>query len=200
MEDIITIPTPVYRAFKPLIVAHGKADPSKRCSEFVRLGVTAYDFTLTYSDTFILIKAQWPKPKDMGNAREGWYTYLEKYEYEDLLGNAKAGFRVPIVGIGVCPFHHDLLSEQTIQNLIELHPKKGSRKGLAPSSIRSVNPYHMERVTKALLQMCKNGGPDGFNAPYTIDLGTSEVGPILMTAFTKRHTLTVTALVMPVRR
>ena len=81
MLESFVIPAPVFRAYKPLIMGKGKAEPSNRIAEFVRLGVTAYDFTLTYSDHIILIHTSWPKPRDMGNACEGWFSYLNKDEF-----------------------------------------------------------------------------------------------------------------------
>lgn len=197
MLDSFAIPATVFRAYKPLIMGKGKASPSNRIAEFVRLGVTAYDFTLTYSDQIILVHTSWPKPKDMGNAHEGWFSYLTKDEFAALPYNPKSGAVSPIFGSGVCPFQRDILRKDAVQTLFDVQePKRDKRK--APTFVKSVNPKHLTRVSKALETMCKGGAAGGYDAAIKLNIGTDELRPLRFDAFVKRDMLTIAALVMPV--
>lgn len=198
MLDSFVIPATVFRAYKPLIAGKGKAKPSNRIAEFVRLGVTAYDFTLTYSDQIILVHTSWPKPKDMGNACEGWFSYLTKDEFAALPYSPKSGAVSPIFASGICPFQRDILSKDTVINLFDTRTTKRDKKQL-PTFVRSANPVHLARISKALETMCKGGAVGGFDAPIKLDIGADTLTPLCFDAFVKRDMLTIAALVMPVR-
>lgn len=198
MLDSFVIPATVFRAYKPLITGKGKAKPSNRIAEFVRLGVTAYDFTLTYSDQIILVHTSWPKPKGMGNAHEGWFTYLTKDEFAALPYNSKSGAVSPIFESGICPFQRDILRKETVSNLFEYRAPKRDKKQL-PTFVRSVNPVHLTRISKALETMCKGGAADGFDSPIKFDIGADTLTSLCFDAFVKRDMLTIAALLMPVR-
>ena len=198
MLESFVIPAPVFRAYKPLIMGKGKAEPSNRIAEFVRLGVTAYDFTLTYSDQVILIHTSWPKPRGMGNACEGWFSYLTKDEFAALPYNPKSGAVSPIFESVICPFQRDILSKDTLQNLFNPHVSKRDKKKL-PTFVRSVNPYHLARISKAFETMCKGGAAGGFDQPIKFDIGADTLSSICFDAFVKRDMLTIAALLMPVR-
>lgn len=184
----IAIPNKVFNAFGSLALR--VATPSTRVGEFVRIGVTAYDYTLTYSDTFILIHYAQPKPEDMGSMFEGFYRYLTKAEFAALPAGER-GYHV-FPGIDdldsepyVCPFQHDLLKESLVDSYtVRAQPSK-------TGNVR-VDPFHLTRALKAVSAICAVDGTECMT--LTVQDG---FGPILLVANSESYL--VRGLVMPRR-
>lgn len=189
----IAIPNKVFNAFGSLALR--VATPSTRVGEFVRIGVTAYDYTLTYSDTFILIHYAQPKPEDMGNMFEGFYRYLTKAEFAALPAGDRGYHVFPgldtLDSDSVCPFQHD--------RPFQHDPLKGS---LLDSFINHtqqsktgsvhVDPFHLTRALKAVSAICSVDGTECMT--LTVQDG---FGPILLVA--NSDGWMVRGLVMPRR-
>ena len=200
MTDIITIPASVYRAYKPLIMRKGTARPQQRYSEFVRIGCTAYDFTLTWSDSYVVLRVQWPKPKDWGNAHEGECWYLAKHEYEGMEYTAKYGAKFPIPETWELPFRDDILKDGIIQTFIDLNASSYKEKNVIPCSRKKVSAQLMAKVMRACDTICGKGDHDGMtNAPIGVDFGCNETVPVHIASFVNSIGLTLDALVMPIR-
>lgn len=184
----IAIPNKVFNAFGSLALR--VATPSTRVGEFVRIGVTAYDYTLTYSDTFILIHYAQPKPDGMGNMFEGFYRYLKKSEFAALPAGER-GYHV-FPGLEdldgktyVGPFQHDLLRGSLLESYLNhTHQSK-------TGSVR-VDPFHLTRALKAISAICSVDGTECMSLTVQDDYG-----PILLVANSDAYL--VRGLVMPRR-
>lgn len=203
MPDFITIPAPVYRAVKPLVKPYGSTRMNNRIAEFVRVGITAYDFTLTYSDHFMLIRCAWGKPKDWGNHLEGYFQYLTKEQFADVEYTAKYGARIPIVESSELPFQVDLLRDSATQSFIDLnqgsyHIGKGK---VIPCSSKKFNASRMAKTMQACSRICLHGETDVKvdDAPLTVDFGAGPTVPAYIHAYVRKHDVTLDALVMPLR-
>lgn len=195
MPEIMTIPAPAYRAFKVLPLQKGQADASRRFAEFVRLGVTAYDYTMTFSDGFALLRCAWPKPKEMGNALEGYYAYLTKAEFQRLEYEPKKGAFFPL-DERECPFQRDILSPSAVQFFFDL---TGTAKKTGKIELsKKMNPCILSPVIKALATICKGGEVRGDTA-CTFDIGASSDMPLTIRAYVGREGMSLDAIVMPVR-
>lgn len=194
MADLITIPTPVYRAFKVLPMQKGHAQAKFRYAECVRLGVTAYDFTLTYCDDVLLIRCAWPKPKDMGDAFEGYFAYLTKDEFQRLEYETKKGASFPL-DERECPFQRDILSPTAVQKFFDITAPKTNK----VEYIKCINPKKLQTVTKALATICSKGERYGSDSTCTFDIGASSDMPLKIHSYVHRYDMTVDAIVMPVR-
>lgn len=183
MADLITIPASVYRAFKALF----------RYVEYVRLGVTAYDYTLTYCDGLSLIRCAWPKPKDMGNAFEGYFAYLTKSEFQRLEYDAKKGATFPL-DERECPFQRDILSPSAVQTLFDITEPKSKAE-----FAKRINPKILQTVTRALATICSKGERDGSDSTCVFDIGASSDMPLKIHVYVHRYDMNVDAIVMPVR-
>lgn len=187
-QHSIAIPNKVFNAFGSLALR--VATPSTRVGEFVRIGVTAYDYTLTYSDTFILIHYAQPKPEEMGNMFEGFYRYLTKAEFAALPAGER-GYHV-FPGIDdldsepyVCPFQHDLIGPGLVHNYFDdIDP--------SPCDTLKVDPYHLTRALKAVSAICATDGHEWMQ--LTVQHGYK---PLLLTAYSEAYL--VRGLVMPRR-
>jgi hypothetical protein len=173
---------------------NGHAQAQFRYAEYVRLGVTAYDFTLTYCDGFSLIRCAWPKPKDMGNAFEGYFAYLTKAEFQRLEYEPKKGASFPL-DVRECPFQRDILSPTAVQTFFDITAPKTDKIEL----IKRINPKIMQTVTKALATICSNGAMDGSDSTCTFDIGASSDMPIKIRSYVHRYDMNVDAIIMPVR-
>lgn len=193
MAGLITIPAPIYRAFKALPLQKGHAQPQFRYAEYVRLGATAYDYTLTFSDGFVLIRCSWPKPKDMGNAFEGHYAYLTKAEFQRLEYHVKKGASFPL-DERECPFQRDILSPSAVQTLFEITPPNPSK----VEPIKLMNPCILAPVMKALSTICKGGEVRG-DSVCTFDIGASSYMPLKIHSYVHRYDMNVDVIAMPVR-
>lgn len=194
MPDIITIPAPVYRAFKVLPMQKGRAQAQFRYAEYVRLGVTAYDYTLTYCDGFSLIRCAWPKPKDMGNAFEGYFAYLTKAEFQCLEYEPKKGASFPL-DVRECPFQCDILSPSAVQTFFDITAPKKSKGEFA----KRINPKILQTVTRALATICSKGERGGSDSTCVFDIGAGSDMPLKIHAYVHRYDMNADAIVMPVR-
>jgi hypothetical protein len=194
MADLINIPASVYRAFKVLPMQKGHAQAQFRYAEYVRLGVTAYDFTLTYCDGFSLIRCAWPKPKDMGNAFEGYFAYLTKAEFQRLEYEPKKGASFPL-DVRECPFQRDILSPTAVQTFFDITAPKTDKIELT----KRINPKILQTVTKALATICSKGERDGSDSTCTVDIGASSDTPLKIRSYVHRYDMNVDAIIMPVR-
>lgn len=205
MTDIITIPAPVYRAFKPLIKPAGSTRMHNRVAEFVRVGVTAYDFTLTYSDHFMLIRCSWGKPKEWGNHLEGHFQYLTKEKFANVEYTAKYGAKIAVDESAELPFQADFLRDSAVQSFIDQNQasyKGGAGKGrVIPCSSKKFNASLMAKAMQACNRICLHGETDVKvdDAPLTVDFGASPIVPAYIHAYVRKHDVTLDALVMPLR-
>lgn len=203
MSDFITIPAPVYRAYKPLIKPSGSTRMHNRIAEFVRVGITAYDFTLTYSDHFMLIRCAWGKPKEWGNHLEGYFQYLTKEQFTDVEYTAKYGARIPIVEAPELPFQQDMLKDSCVQSFIDLNQAsyRVAGKHVMPCSSKKFNASLMAKTMQACSRICLHGDTDVKvdDAPLTVDFGASTTVPAYIHAYVRKHDVTLDALVMPLR-
>lgn len=179
----ISFPTKVHSAFASLIVKH--AQPSQRVAEFVRVGVTAYDYTLTYSDTFMLLHYAQPKPKDMGNMFEGFHRYLNKVEWAGLPEGARGCRVFPALDVEEYeePFQHDLLAPLL---------KDGALTGGKGTDTVLCDPHHILRVVRAFDSIC------GLDKDKRMRVSLQADGrPIVLVANSEGYTLR--GIVMPCR-
>jgi len=195
MADLITIPAPIYRAFKSLPLAKGKAEPGARISEFVRVGVTAYAYTLTWSDLRVLIHAAWPKPKELGNTFEGWHLYLSKEEFAALPYDSRKGSELVIFDTPSDPFYRDILAPMNVNTFMDM----GERDKPTPDRVKAVNPCIALPVVKALAAMCKSGDMNGKAAPVKWDFGKTPLSPLRFDVHLYHCEADVSGLIMPVR-
>lgn len=182
MSDCLYIQKSLARAFKVLCVQSGKAPATKRMSEFVRLGCDAYDFTGTWSNSYVLVHCSWPKPKDMGNFGEGWFTYLTKEDMERAFCIGSAKIRTYPLGESNQPFRRDVLSKRQLQSFLDL-PGEGV------ASKKSFSSAQTHLVTNFLKGV-------GFER-YTLSIGGADA-PMMYEAATTDG-LRCAALVMPIR-
>lgn len=201
MSDFITIPAPVYRAFKPLIKPSGYTRMHKRIAEFVRVGITAYDFTLTYSDHFMLIRCAWGKPKDWGNHLEGYFQYLTKEQFTDVEYTAKYGARIPIVEVPELPFQQDMLKNTCVQSFIDMNQAsyRVAGKHVMPCSSKKFNASLMAKTMQACSRICMHGDEQVDDSPLTVDFGADPTVPAYAHAYVRKLDVTLDALVMPLR-
>ena len=200
MQDM-TIPAPIYRAFKTLPQQKGSVKAYDRIAEFIRLGCTAYDFTLTYSNRYIVIHAEWPKPKDMGNEHEGWYRYLDRAAFTRLDYDPKNGATYPITDEPDTTFvGGDILKPGLLDSYLDLanHSQQKRNNGKISLS-KQVNPTYLSTVLKVCATICKGGAKDGTTEGVTLDIGSNPVGPVVVRSYVPKHGLSLTALVMPIR-
>lgn len=203
MSDFITIPAPVYRAFKPLIKPSGSTRMRNRIAEFVRVGITAYDFTLTYSDHFMLIRCAWGKPKDWGNHLEGYFQHLTKEQFASVEYTAKYGARIPIIESPELPFRDDILKDSSVQSFIDLNQGSycATKGKVIPCSSKKFNANLMAKTMQACSRICMHGDPDVKvdDAPLIVDFGAGATVPAYIHAYVRKHDVTLDALVMPLR-
>lgn len=203
MSDIITIPAHVYRAYKPLIKPSGSTRMHNRVAEFVRVGITAYDFTLTYSDHFMLIRCSWGKPKEWGNHLEGHFQYLTKEQFTNVEYTAKYGAKIAVDESAEMPMRVDALSDSGVQTLIDLNQKsyRETKGKVIPCSSKKFNSSLMAKTMQACSRICLHGETDAKvdDAPLTVDFGASPFAPAYIHAYVRKHDVTLDALVMPLR-
>lgn len=203
MPDFITIPAPVYRAVKPLVKPYGSTSMHNRIAEFVRVGITAYDFTLTYSDHFILVRCSWGKPKEWGNHLEGHFQYLTKEQFASVEYTAKYGARIPIADAPELPFRNDMLTDSAVQSFIDLNQAsyRVPGKHVMPCSSKKFNASLMAKTMQACSRICLHGETDVKvdDAPLTVDFGAGPTVPAYIHAYVRKHDVTLDALVMPLR-
>ncbi len=189
MHDFITIPPRVYRAFKRLPMKEHTAKSTQRYAEFVRLAVTAYDFTLTYSDSYFLVRCEWPKPKTWGNDREDMFWYLTKTEFANLGKGVE--FKVP--ECSVSPFAGgDILSDSAINRLLDL--TADTYKSRMPQSAKAkyVDARYLAQLTRTIDMILSE------DRNVRIDFGCASYAPVVMAASDKQFH--VYGLVMPIRK
>lgn len=201
MYEFINIPAPVYRAYKPLIKASGSTRMHNRIAEFVRVGITAYDFTLTYSDHFMLIRCAWGKPKDWGNHLEGYFQYLTKEQFADVEYTAKYGARVPIVEASEYPFQSDTLKDSSVQSFIDMNQAsyRVAGKHVMPCSSKKFNASLLAKTMQACSRICMHADEKVDDSPLTLDFGAGPTVPAYAHAYVRKLDVTLDALVMPLR-
>lgn len=201
MSDFITIPAPVYRAYKPLIKPSGSTRMHNRIAEFVRVGITAYDFTLTYSDHFMMIRCAWGKPKEWGNHLEGYAQYLTKEQFTDVEYTAKYGARIPVVESPELPFRDDILTDRSVQSFIDLNQGsyRATKGKVIPCSSKKFNASLMAKTMQACSRICMHGDEQVDDSPLTLDFGADPTVPAYAHAYVRKLDVTLDALVMPLR-
>lgn len=201
MSDFINIPAPIYRAYKNLIKVYGSTRMHNRIAEFVRVGITAYDFTLTYSDHFMMIRCAWGKPKEWGNHLEGYFQYLNKEQFTDVEYTAKYGARVPIIEAPELPFQQDILKDSCVQSFIDLNQASYcvAGKHVMPCSSKKFNASLMAKTMQACSRICMHGDEQVDDSPLTVDFGAGPTVPSYAHAYVRKLDVTLDALVMPLR-
>ena len=189
MHYFITIPPRIYRAFKRLPMKEHTAKPNQRCAEFVRLGVTAYDFTLTYSDSYFLVRCEWPKPKTWGNEHDGMYWYLTKTEFANL--GKGATFAVP--ECSTSPFQGgDMLKDVVVKDFINLNADGYKKKNRKPSSVKHIDARYLASLTRTIDMILSE------DKCIQVDFGCDELVPALMVA--SDELVHILGIVMPIRK
>lgn len=188
----IQVPKKVYSAIRQCFTDYaGPIGKSSRYREFVRLGITAYDFTLTWSNQYWLVHVAWPKPKDAGNQLEGWHIYLSKYNYAFLENGATTEQLEQIVTDGA-PFRYDVLNATATRTLFDNLRTDAKAKGARTQQLKTLNAKYLRDVAKLFAA----AGVD--NMQVNMDFGMSPMDAVIMSG--QAGDARIDALIMPIRR
>lgn len=188
--DNYIMPVKVARAFKPIIKKEHTQPANLRASEFIRLGCTAYDFTLSYTDSYMLIHCRWPHKQDFGNAHEDWRAYLTKTEFINtfcLTGVKSASYPMTESDL---PFRSDLLGRTQLDHFFELVEDRTEKH---PRQKKFVNAKYLYTVLSVFKVLSDDGR-------MQLNIGTRVTGPIFLEAYNPDMELEVRAMVMPIVR
>lgn len=187
--DSYILPAKIARAFKPLIKKEHSQKASMRYAEFIRLGCNAYQHTLGYTDSYLMICAHWEHDQTFGNANEGWYTYMTRSEFCNtfcIMGSQSVAYPMQD---STLPFMSDIMRPDRVSDFFDLAFEPKNKR---PELCKSINAKYLATVA-GVLDRLSNKGSLSFN------MGTSATGPVIMETFNPDLKLEVHALVMPMR-
>lgn len=186
--DNYIMPTKIARAFKPYIKREHSQPANLRYSEFIRLGCTAYDYTVSYTDSFVMIHCRWPHKQDFGNAHEGWRTYFTRTEFVNtfcLTGVKQASYQMQESEL---PFRSDIMQREQLDHFFSLVE---DRKEKHPRQYKYVNATYLHSVLGIFKALSLDG-------KIKLNIGTRVTGPISLEAYNPDMELELRAIVMPV--
>lgn len=188
--DNYILPVKVARALKTIIKKEHTQPASMRAAEFIRIGCTAYDYTLSYTDSYMLIHCRWPHKQDFGNVHEDWRAYLTKTEFTNTfcLSGVKS-VSYPMTE-SYLPFRSDLLARTQLDHFFELVEDKLEKH---PRQKKFVNAKYLHTVLSVFKALADDGR-------MQINIGTRVAGPIALEAYNSDMELEVRAIVMPIAR
>lgn len=193
MSLFVNPPKKIYSAMRQCFTAYTLAGnfAARRYAEHIRLGITAYDFTLAWSNQFWLIHVAWPKPKDAGNHLEGWHMYLTKYNYA-LLEHGISTTQLEGVVSEPEPFRSDVLSEAAVSALFSNLRTDSTAKGADVQGRKSLNAKYLRDVCKLFAA----AGVDDMRIDMDFGMGPLDAVTLIGRADVAR----IDALIMPIRR
>lgn len=188
--DNYIMPVKVARAFKTIIKKEHTQPANLRVAEFIRLGCTAYDYTLSYTDTFVLIHCRWPHKQDFGNVHEGWRAYFTKTVFINtfcLIGVKSASYPMTESEL---PFRNDIMGQDIINHLFDMVEDRAEKH---PRQKKFVNAKYLYTVLSVFKALADDGR-------MQLNIGTWVTGPISLEAYNPDMELEVRSIVMPIVR
>lgn len=193
MSLFINPPKKIYAAMRQCFTDYTPANhgAARRYAEHIRLGITAYDFTLAWSNQFWLIHVAWPKPNDAGNELEGWHMYLTKYNYA-LLEHGISTIQLENVVSEPEPFRNDVLADTSVSGMFSTLRTDAKAKGATVQGRKSINAKYLRDVSKLFAAAGVN------DMCIDVDFG---MGPCdAVTLIGRADAAHLHALIMPIRR
>lgn len=193
MSLFVNPPKQIYSAMRQCFNAYTPARNGavRRYAEYIRLGITAYDFTLAWTNQFWLIHVAWPKPKNAGNQLEGWHMYLTKYNYA-FLEHGISTIQLENVVSEPEPFRNDVLAETSVSAMFSTLRTDAKAKGATVQGRKSINAKYLRDVSKLFAAAGVN------DMRIDMDFG---MGPCDAVTLVGRADIAhIDALIMPIRR
>lgn len=193
MSLFVIPPKKIYAAVRQCFTAYtpNRNVAARRYAEYIRLGITAYDFTLTWSNQLWLIHVSWPKPKDVGNELEGWHMYLTKYNYA-LLEHGISTIQLEGVVSEPEPFRNDILSESSVRAMFSNLRTDDKAKGAKVQGKKSLNAKYLRDVSKLFAA----AGVNDMRVDMDFGMGACDA----VTLMGHADVACINALIMPIRR